>query len=223
MGHSFELHVWGDYGLFTRPEMKAERVSYDVMTPSAARGVFEAILWKPQMRWRIRRIRVLNPIRFESIRRNEVASKISERNVRAAMARGNVAGLHLDVNEDRQQRAAIVLKRPAYVVEAAIELTGKGGAGDPLPKYEAMFERRARQGQCFHRPYLGAREFAADFALVDGAPPEDRLPPEDRDRDLGWMLYDLDYEQGMQPVFFRARLEDGTVDLTGLTLEDMAR
>ncbi len=221
MARTFDLHVWGDYALFTRPEMKAERVSYDVMTPSAARGVFEAILWKPEMRWRVERIRVLKPIRFETLRRNEVASKISDRNARAAMRSGDLSGLYLSVEADRQQRAAILLKDVAYVISAKIELTPKAGPNDALGKYEGMFERRARQGQCFHRPYLGAREFAANFELEDSAAPPAASP--EPDRDLGWMLLDLDYERDMQPMFFRARLRDGVMDIAGLAPEDIVR
>src|SRR4051812_31163228 len=160
MAYGIRLKVWGDHACFTRPEMKAERVSYDVMTPSAARGILEAIHWKPAIRWVVDRIHVLNEIRFQSIRRNEVGSKISVRNVKTAMSRGSLEGLHLLVDEDRQQRASTVLADVAYVIEAHFELTAKAGPDDTEGKHLDMFTRRATRGQCFHQPCLGTREFA---------------------------------------------------------------
>jgi CRISPR-associated protein Cas5d len=149
--------------------MKAERMSYDVITPSAARGIIEAIHWKPAIRWVIDKIHVLKPIRFESIRRNEVGSKISERNVREAMASGRLdGGLALYVDEVRQQRAATILRGVAYVIEAHFERTARAGDDDTEAKHLAMFNRRAAAGQCFHQPCLGTREFPAEFALVEG-------------------------------------------------------
>lgn len=221
MSFGIRLHVWGDYACFTRPEMKVERVSYDVMTPSAARGILEAIHWKPAIRWIIDSIHVLRPIRFQTIRRNEIGSKIPARNVKAAMSSGDLAGLHLLVDDDRQQRATVALRDVAYVIEAHFALTDRAEADDTTAKHHAMFIRRAERGQCFHRPCLGVREFAADFELAD-AIPESTLPPEDRDRDLGWMLHDIDYANGMTPQFFRARLEAGVLDLTKLRPDDMA-
>src|SRR4051812_1055527 len=166
MTYGVRLHVWGERACFTRPEMKVERVSYDVITPSAARGVLEAILWKPQMRWVIDRIHVLRPIRFQSFRRNEVGAKISADNARRAMKARSTAGLGLVVEEDRQQRAATLLVDVAYVIEAHFELTDKAGPEDSPAKYLAMFNRRAGTGQCFHQPCLGTREFPAAFALL---------------------------------------------------------
>ena len=202
-----KLHVWGEMACFTRPEMKVERVSYDVLTPSAARGVVEAVYWKPEIRWHVTRLHVLRPIRFTSLRRNEVASKIPAGSVRAAMNRGK-GNLGLYVEEDRQQRAATVLRDVAYVIEARFEVVG---GDDNAGKHLAMFERRAKAGQCFQRPYLGTREFACDFEWVDAAPPCD---PELRgERDLGFMLHDIDFANGMTPRFFRAVMRDGVIDV----------
>jgi CRISPR-associated protein Cas5d len=215
MTYGIRLHVWGERACFTRPEMKVERVSYDVMTPSAARGILEAILWKPQIRWVIDRIHVLKPIRFQSFRRNEVGAKISAVTAERAMRAGSTAGLGLVVEENRQQRAATLLVEVSYVIEAHFELTDKAGPGDTPAKYLSMFNRRAESGQCFHRPCLGTREFAADFALLapEAPLPESILPPEQRARDLGWMLHDIDFESGRTSRFFRARLTDGVLDV----------
>ncbi len=201
------LRVWGERACFTRPEMKVERVSYDVMTPSAARGVLEAILWKPQMRWIVERIDVLKPIRKASVRRNEVGQRASVDNLLAAMA-GRSARLGIDIEDARQQRAAVILRDVDYLVHARIGLAERAGSDDPVAKYVEMFRRRAARGQCFHRPYLGTREFAAEFALVDTNPP---APIADT-RDLGWMLYDIDYS-GAKPMslFFEARLVAGSL------------
>ena len=210
--HDFgiKLRIWGDYACFTRPEMKAERVSYDVITPSAARGIVEAIHWKPAIRWRIDRIRVLNPIRFETIRRNEVGSKVPATSVKTAMKRGDLSALRLNVDEDRQQRASVVLRDVAYVIEAHFEMTERAD-GDTPAKHHDIVTRRARKGQCFHRPCLGVREFPCDFELVEGEGPKSDLP----DRDLGWMLYDLDFSdpKNPQPMFFRAAMQDGVIDV----------
>lgn len=212
MSFGVKLHVWGDYACFTRPEMKVERVSYDVITPSAARGILEAIHWKPAIRWQVDRIHVLKPIRFQSIRRNEVGSKIPASSARSGMNNGSLEGLHLLVDEDRQQRATIALRDVAYVIEAHFEMTTKAKAGDNVGKHADMFTRRARDGQCFHRPCFGVREFAADFALIESAVPATALPPEDRDKDFGWMLYDIDFADGMTPHFFRATMKTGVID-----------
>lgn len=205
--HVFRLKVWGPNACFTRPEMKVERVSYDVMTPSAARGVLDAILWKPAITWRILRIDVLNPIRWESVRRNEVGGVGSVDLAATAMKR-NKGNLGLFVEEERQQRAGLFLRNVAYIIHARFELTPKAGQEDTITKFQEMFARRAEKGQCFHMPYLGCREFAASFALIS----EDvQLPEPIREtRDLGWMLHDLDFN-GKDPVpcFFRAALENG--------------
>jgi CRISPR-associated protein Cas5d len=217
------VHVWGARALFSRPEMKVERVSYDVITPSAARGILEAIHWKPAMVWRIQRLRVLKPIRFESIRRNEVGSKIPAGRVAAAMRAGSTEGLALYVDEDRQQRAATVLRDVAYVIEARVELTARGKAdpSESVAKHLEMARRRAARGQCFHHPYLGTREFACDFALLEGEPP----PPDGSllgERDLGWMALDIDFAAGMAPLFFRAVMRDGVIDVPALDGADVA-
>ena len=216
MNPTIQVSVWGPRALFARPEMSVERVSYDVVTPSAARGVLEAIHWKPQMVWRIRRLHVLKPIRFESIRRNEVGSKIPSGKAASAMRAGSTEGLVLHVDEDRQQRASTLLKDVAYIIEADIELTAKGRANpnETVQKHLEMARRRAARGQCFHRPYLGTREFACDFALLEGDPPR----PDDSllgERDLGWMALDLDYAT-QKARFFRARMVDGVIEVPAL-------
>ncbi len=203
------LHVWGERACFTRPEMKVERVSYDVITPSAARGILEAIHWKPAIRWVVDRIHVLKPIKFESIRRNEVGSKIAESSIRSAMRAGTTEGLANIVDEDRQQRAATVLRDVAYVIEAHFERTARWGPEDTDAKHIDMTRRRARTGQCFQRPCLGTREFAADFALVEG-----EIPAALSDtRDLGFMLLDIDFARNSSPVFFRAKMNQGVIDV----------
>lgn len=207
------LHVWGERACFTRPEMKVERVSYDVMTPSAARGILEAIHWKPAIRWHVDRIHVLKPIRFQSIRRNEVGAKASAANARSAMNRGTTDGLGIQVEENRQQRAALVLIDVAYVIEAHFTMTGRAGPEDTPAKHVSMFNRRAEQGQCFHRPCLGTREFDAEFALVpEGAAlPPCALAADQRDRDFGWMLHDIDFARGNESRFFRAEMKGGVI------------
>jgi len=210
--YGVRLKVWGDHACFTRPEMKVERVSYDVMTPSAARGILEAIHWKPAIRWVIDRIHVLKPIRFQSIRRNEVGSKASAANIKKAMNRGSLEGLHLLVDEDRQQRASTVLTNVAYVIEAHFELTGKAGADENEGKHLDIFNRRAERGQCFHQPCLGTREFAANFELI---PADASLPAAiDETRDLGFMLWDIDHAaKGRPSLLFRAKLDRGVVNV----------
>ena len=208
MSYGVKLHVWGDHACFTRPEMKVERVSYDVMTPSAARGILEAVHWKPAICWVIDRIHVLNPILFENIRKNEVGTKISARNAKQAMAADDLSGLHMAVDDNRQQRATMALRDVAYVIEAHFEMTDKAGEDTPAKHYD-IFQRRARKGQCFHRPALGLREFAADFEWVDEVPPS----PLSGRQDLGWMLYDINFANDRTPQFFRAEMVDGVIDV----------
>ncbi|WLQ16771.1 type I-C CRISPR-associated protein Cas5c [Hahella aquimaris] len=213
MSYGIRLLVWGERACFTRPEMKVERVSYDVITPSAARGIIEAIHWKPAIRWVIDRIHVLNPIRFESIRRNEVGGKLSAANVAKAMKAGRVDGVATFVEEDRQQRAATVLRDVAYIIDAHFELTEKAGSDDSEGKHLDIFNRRARKGQYFHAPCLGVREFPAYFRLLDA----DESPPQSHkslegEVDLGWMLHDIDFVNGMTPKFFRARMVNGVIE-----------
>jgi CRISPR-associated protein Cas5d len=199
------IKVWGERALFTRPEMKVERVSYEVMTPAAARGVLEAICWKPQMRWVVQRIDVLNPIRWDSVRRNEVSEKASAALAVQAMRGGDVA-LGIEIEDKRQQRASLILRDVAYTIHARIALTDRAGTDDTAEKYMAMFRRRAARGQCFHHPYLGTREFAADFALVSDEPPV----PIDDSHELGWVFHDFDFtKRPPQPRFFKASLDCG--------------
>ncbi|NLU40742.1 MAG: type I-C CRISPR-associated protein Cas5 [Firmicutes bacterium] len=212
MGYGVKLKVWGDFACFTRPEMQAERVSYDVITPSAARGILEAIHWKPAIRWVIDRIHVLNEIRFENIRRNEVGNKIPEKNVRQAMkGRPMVLAQYVNEEQQRQQRATLMLRDVAYVIEAHFELTDKAGPDDSAEKHYNIFLRRARNGQCFHRPYLGCREFIASFELIEG----NEIPRSvhSGERDLGWMLLDIDFDAERTPRFFRATMRDGVIEV----------
>lgn len=209
---SIRLEVWGDYACFSRPEMKVERVSYDVMTPSAARGLVEAIFWHPGLRWHIDRIHVCNPIRFASIRRNEIKCKASASNMRTAMTRGGP--LYIAAPAHVQQRASLVLTDVRYVIEAHFTMTEKAAAGDNPGKFQDMATRRMRRGQCYHQPCFGCREFPASFALFQGeaVDTDDSLKGE---KDLGFMLYDMDYSDpaDIRPLFFRAQLRDGVMNL----------
>lgn len=206
------MEVWGDYALFTRPEMKVERVSYDVMTPSAARGMLEAIYWHPGMRWVIDRIYVLNPIRFTNIRRNEVSATLSASKARAAMS-GKEADLYICTQDCIQQRAAMVLQDVHYVIEAHFVMTDQAGAGDNPGKFCDIMRRRLEKGQCYHQPCFGTREFPAHFRAWQGNGPQTAYPNEDRE--LGFMLYDMDYSdpENIRPQFFRAALRRGVLDV----------
>ena len=206
----FDCIVWGDFALFTRPEMKVERVSYDVITPSAARGVVEAIYWKPEIRWAIDRIHVLRPIRFTSQRRNEVGAKITRRR-RGQGDESRPGNIGMYVEEERQQRAALLLRDVAYVIEAHFEIVG----GEPnVAKHLDSFNRRARAGQCFTRPVprdAGVRRrLRADRDATRTCPPS-QLPPDQRGRDFGWMLHDIDFKNDRQPKFFHAVMRDGVI------------
>ncbi len=206
--HNIRLRVSGDFACFTRPEMKVERVSYDVITPSAARGILEAIYWKPQIAWVVDRIRVMKPIRFTNLRRNEVKQKIPAGAARSAMKAGTgQLGFYVDEGDNRQQRAATLLRDVEYIVEAHFDPLD---TTDPPLKHFEMFKRRAEKGQCFHRPYLGCREFPADFEWFDGDPPASPLVGT---RELGYMLLDIDYQNDMAPRFFRATMIDGVIDV----------
>jgi CRISPR-associated protein Cas5d len=214
MGYGIRLHIWGERACFTRPEMKVERVSYDVITPSAARGILEAIHWKPAIRWNIDRIHVLKPVRFESVRRNEVGSKLSITSVTKAMNAKSTVGLVNLVDEDRQQRAATVLRDVAYVIVAHFELTDKAGADDSVGKHLDIFNRRARKGQCFHMPCMGVREFPAHYRLIEEDEPVSSPDPAlCGERDLGWMLHDIDFDADSASRFFRARMINGVIDV----------
>lgn len=228
MAFGIKLHVWGDFACFTRPEMKVERVSYDVMTPSGARGILEAIYWKPQIRWVIDRIQVLKPIQFTSIRRNEVASKASAATAKSAMKAGT-GDIGILIEDDRQQRAALVLKDVAYVIEAHFEIIDmrfekdgpEASRDDNAGKHLNIFNRRTKGGQYFHHPYFGCREFPVNFELIEGALPESTLSDGERDKDFGFMLHDLEFDQDPKtkavksttPRFFRAVMKNGIIEV----------
>ncbi len=214
------LRVGGRYACFTRPEMKVERVSYDVMTPSAARGILEAIHWKPAIVWRIDRIHVLKPIQFQSIRRNEVGKKIPTGTVRTAKNKGSIETLYTKIEDDRQQRSATVLVEVDYAIEAHFDLTDEASESDNVGKHLDIFNRRARNGQCFHQPCLGTREFVADYTLIEN----DDLPPAiDESRDLGWMLLDVDHANERQPLFFWAEMKQGVVEIPSPSSPEVLR
>lgn len=197
------VKVWGDYAVFTRPEMKVERLTYPVMTPSAARGILESIFWKPEMEWRIEEIWVLNPVRYFSILRNEVNSRASERAARG-WEKSGVGGY--DATNDRAQRHTLGLRGVAYIIRAHVVL--RPGVEANVAKYRDQFRRRVERGQCFATPYLGTRECSASFA-----PPDGTERPEEYSEDLGLMLHDLDYTSDGSgrgtPRFFRAQVERG--------------
>ena len=203
------LLVTGDYACFTRGELKAERVSYDVITPSAARGIVEAILWKPQIAWCITEIRVLKEIGFTSLARNEVSRKLGLRALREAQASGDLRPLATDITQHRVQRRARILRDVSYVIQPAFRLTAQAGPGDLPTKYQQMFQRRARRGQCFHQPYLGCREFPAAFEVADPLP----VSPLRGTNYYGWMLYDMDFADPStpQPRFYQVTMQDGVI------------
>ena len=214
-----QLEVWGDYALFTRPEMKVERVSYDVMTPSAARGLIESIYWHPGLRWVIDRIRVCAPIRFTNLRRNEVKAVIpkiakSEKVAQEMLERGNAKiKLLYIIGDVRQQRAALLLRDVRYVIEAHFEMTDMAAPGDNPGKFQDIVKRRIQRGQFYHQPCFGCREFPAQFKWC-----QEPLPCPDElkgTRDLGWMLYDMDYSdpEDIRPLFFRGSLVDGVLEV----------
>ncbi|NCE97853.1 type I-C CRISPR-associated protein Cas5c [Emergencia sp. 1XD21-10] len=212
MSHGVRVHVWGDYALFSRPEMKVERCSYDVITPSAARGILEAIYWHPGMRWVIDKIYVRKPIAFTSVRRNELQSKIQHTNVLSVM-NGNAKPLYINAKEDIAQRAAVLLKDVDYVIDAHFEMTEKANVGDNPGKFKDIMMRRLRSGKCYHQPYFGCREFPAKFELYEEQGVDTAYSAEDRD--LGYMFFDFDYTgEEIQPLFFRAVLNGGMLDLT---------
>ena len=210
MSYGIRIECWGTYGCFTRPEMKVERVSYDCMTPSAARGLVEAIYWHPGLRYVIDEIAVLAPIRFTNIRRNEVKSKLSASTAISAAKSGKET--YLLTKADIQQRAAEVLKDVRYCITLHFEMTDKANATDNPGKFKDILRRRAKKGQCYHQPYLGCREFPAGFRLVED---DETIIPYPIDRDLGYMLYDMDYSDPshIRPQFFRAKLVNGVLDL----------
>lgn len=213
------IEVWGDYACFTRPEMKVERVSYDVMTPSAARGLVEAIYWHPGMRWVIDKIHVCSPIRFTSVRRNEVTDKISASSAKSAMTNGTP--LYLDASKSIAQRAALILRDVHYVIEAHFEMTAQANETDNSGKFSDIIKRRLEKGQCYYQPCFGVREFAAHFKACESIPPcpEELLG----DRELGWMLLDMDYsdKENIRPRFFRAVMHDGVLTVPPMNSEEV--
>lgn len=221
MAFGFKLEIWGDYALFTRPEMSVERVSYDVITPSAARGIVESIYWHPGMRVLIDKIHVLNPIQFTSVRRNEVKSKALASNMKRAISdslKNDAVELpFIDASNDIVQRASLVLKDVRYVIEFHFEMTEEASASDNPAKFSEILRRRISKGQCYSQPYLGCREFAASFRAWPEKQPihgyySDVSPD---DKDLGFMLYDMDYSNpgSIVPMFYRAHMVNGTIDV----------
>lgn len=215
----FKLKVWGENACFTRPEMKVERVSYDVITPSAARAIFDAILWKPAILWKVHQIDVLKSIQWESVRRNELGSKIALGSVTSVMKEGK-GKLALYIEEERQQRAGLFLKNVSYILHASFFMTKKAGESDNIKKFEDMFLRRVEKGQCHHQPVFGNREFPAYFELANG----NEVPIQET-KDLGWMLYDMDFEEydfdlksykEANPKFFRADMKSGSIKISDL-------
>lgn len=213
---SFILEISGELACFTRPELKVERVSYPVITPSAARNILMAILWKPAIRWRILRIEILKPIQWVHVRRNEVGVKMSDRS----------QGLYIEDN--RQQRASMLLRDVAYRIHADFDMTNEAGEGDNRTKFVEMFKRRASKGQYFHQPYLGCREFPCHFRLLDKA--EDGLLREDITQDFGFMLYDMDYSQSdprdsnrAEPMFYQCKAVNGVIIVPPANSEEVKR
>lgn len=211
MGIGVKVKVWGEYALFSRPEMKVERCSYDVITPSAARGILEAIYWHPGMKWVIDKIYVQKPIQFTSIRRNEVKSKISSNNV-LPVYNGANKSLYISTKSDIVQRASLLLRDVSYVIEAHFEMTEKAVESDNPGKFKDIIMRRLKRGECYHTPYFGCREFPANFCLCEDAEIETAYSGE---KDLGFMLYDMDFSDldNIQPMFFRAVMKDGVINL----------
>lgn len=212
MGFGIRILATGPRACFTRPEMKSERVSYDCITPSAARGMIEAVYWKPAIQWRIDRIHVLNEIQFDTFRRNELDDKLSYRNAKAA--KDHNVKLFTVASENRQQRATMYLRNVAYLIDAHFELTDKAGEDDTVAKHYNMALRRLRKGQCFNQPFFGCREFSANVRLIE----EDAEVPSSfyagtGQRDLGFMLYDIDFAHQMEPLFYRAVMTDGVIDV----------
>lgn len=219
---SVKLEIWGDYACFSRPEMKVERVSYDIMTPSAARGMLEAIYWHPGMKWVVDRIQVCNPIRFTNIRRNEVKDTVSARNVKAVMTKGS-GELFLATPESIQQRAAMVLRDVRYVIEAHFVMTEKAETSDSPGKFQSIMQRRMEKGQFYHQPCFGVREFPANFKPCSE---KHECPDELKgEKDLGWMLLDMDYSnpESINPLFFRAVMRDGVLVVPSAENEGVTR
>lgn len=213
MSIGVKVKVWGDYALFSRPEMKVERCTYDVMTPSAARGILDAIYWHPGMRWIIDRIYVMKPIQFTSIRRNEVKSKISANNI-LSVYNGANKELGISSKDEIVQRASLLLRDVEYVIDAHFEMTKKANETDNPGKFKDIIMRRLKRGECYHTPYFGCREFPVNFCLME----DDEIHTAyevAEEKDLGFMLYDMDYSnpENIEPMFFRAVMRRGVLDL----------
>lgn len=216
---SISVEVWGEYALFSRPELKTERVSYDVMTPSAARGLLDAVLWHPGMKWIVDSIHVCAPIRFTNIRRNEVKDTVSARKAQSVMEKGGE--LYMATPESIQQRAAMVLRDVHYVIDAHFEMTQRASPTDNPGKFQEMMRRRVEKGQFYHQPCFGVREFPAHFKPCTQLPP---CPEELKgEKDLGWMLLDMDYSdpENITPHFFRATLRDGVLEVPPMYAEEV--
>lgn len=228
IGFGIRLKVWGDYACFTRPEMKVERVSYDVMTPSAARGILEAIYWKPAITWEIDRIHVMKPVKFDNIRRNEVLGKISTKTINSAI-QGKEVALFVDSNDRsvRDQRTSIVLRDVSYIIEAHFNMTERAGPEDSVEKHYNVAIRRMRKGQCFHHPYFGCREFPVNFEFVEGEIPKSFYHGRgEGTKDLGMMLWDIVFtkekiSKAKDVKFFKARMVDGVIDIQKCLKEGM--
>lgn len=220
MPKNYCLEINGDFACFTRPEMKVERVSYDVITPSAARAIFEAIFWKPAIQWRVTKIEVLNPVRWISVRRNEVGRIFNTPTVKHLKGESGEP-MGFAVEDERQQRAGLFLRDVKYRIHADLVFDQSKDSGSNYGKYVAMFERRAEKGQCFNQPYLGCREFSCAFRLVTELPQEPE--PIAETRALGWMLYDMDYAnpESLMPRFFNAQLEDGVIAVPAWDSEEV--
>ena len=212
MAYGVKVRVWGEYALFCRPEMKVERCTYDVMTPSAARGLLESVYWHPGCKWIVDKIYVRKPIRFTSIRRNEVKNKVSGSSALKVM-KGGKNDLSIYSKTEIVQRASMILRDVDYVIEAHFEMTDRASDADDSGKFKDIIMRRLRRGECYHQPYFGCREFPANFELYEGDEIDTAYPGERRD--LGYMLFDMDYSdlENIQPMFFRAVLENGVLDL----------
>lgn len=223
------VEVWGDYACFSRPEMKTERVSYDIITPSAARGLLESIFFHPGLNWIVDKIYVLAPIdlkkvnledaiwedvahrlKMTSIKRNEVKSKLLASNVKTVLTRGE-GDLYLDTSSERNQRSSLIIQNPHYVIEAHFEMTSNAAPGDNPGKFQDIMKRRLKRGQCYHQPYLGCREFPAHFREWE----KESVPAIAMTKDLGYMLHSMDYSNPIEirPRFFRALLTNGVLDL----------
>jgi len=219
---NFCLEVSGDFACFTRPEMKVERVSYDVITPSAARAIFEAIFWKPAIRWQLTKIEVLNPLKWINVRRNEVGRVFTAPNNK--QLNGESGGsMGMFIEDERQQRAGLFLRDVKYRIHADLHFDPQKDPEADYGKYAAMFERRASKGQCFNQPYLGTREFSCAFRLIEKNAQVSETAPIEQDKDLGWMLYDLDYSDSAHPTprFFNATLRKGVVHVPAWGSEEV--